>query len=554
MVRQIALEFTYRKRAGIIDKDDEEIALAMAFLLAESNRKSSAKITALSQVTLPFWIVQVSDSESLILSATGETSVSLRTTEHKSISSVRRILSHETAEVKNIPAAIDEALPLLEDIEQQVHELTNVQNPELFVALSKRFVDVEPGAKFNALEMKVDTQTVLGVSQQYQTLMQDAKLRLKTMEELQKVTQERLTNRLQILDNVFRAESNRWEKRHETQEKSTGMRVENLREQLATKVYHLKDKKKKDEKSLVGEFAREAGSLEDYLNELLSQVQATRQDIATKDLTIEAATNQFEQLLENLQVEISRFTEVRMNMKNLVDKMTQRSAKLEELLAQDIKTEEDATDAQIAELNRSLDDLQKEIENEKAEFNQLRTEITSHVHKMEEAVESRANTLRDELSGIMNLAMSNNAIKGLSPLTQVNINTFVVSFNRGKPLVLAPIMLPEKRMGVPYRHDPLDTDLENFVQMTVESLMKSSASFKTAFEKACIQGNVFSYPENLALFTKGIERLENRNLLKLGTRETLQPMFTTLVGKCPKCNADLGGASKLCPDCGESLA
>jgi len=63
MVRQIALEFLFRQTKKKIVPDKDEVALAMAFILAESNRKGKAKLKFLTPVTVPFWIVQTSDTK-----------------------------------------------------------------------------------------------------------------------------------------------------------------------------------------------------------------------------------------------------------------------------------------------------------------------------------------------------------------------------------------------------------------------------------------------------------------------------------------------------------
>ena len=113
MVRQIALEFAYKKKAKGVTPDKEGIELAMAFALAVANRKAKAKIRQLTKVSIPFWVVQISDTSSILLSATGESTMTLELSENQALGPVRRIISNETADLKDIPEAIDKALPLL---------------------------------------------------------------------------------------------------------------------------------------------------------------------------------------------------------------------------------------------------------------------------------------------------------------------------------------------------------------------------------------------------------------------------------------------------------
>ena len=87
----------------------------------------------------------------------------------------------------------------------------------------------------------------------------------------------------------------------------------------------------------------------------------------------------------------------------------------------------------------------------------------------------------------------------------------------------------------------------------MSELLKSSPSFKESFEKVNAAANVFYDPESIKAFNKGIGALWTRQLLKEGVREKLEPAYTKMVGRCPACKADIGTASKFCPECGASL-
>ncbi|MHA2359454.1 MAG: double zinc ribbon domain-containing protein, partial [Candidatus Thorarchaeota archaeon] len=98
-----------------------------------------------------------------------------------------------------------------------------------------------------------------------------------------------------------------------------------------------------------------------------------------------------------------------------------------------------------------------------------------------------------------------------------------------------------------------DPDLEVFIRKSVNKQMKDSASFKTGFRSACDSGNILQVPESIKLFSKGINDIWNRQLLKEGVRDKLEPLYTKLVGKCPECKAEITAKSKFCPECGKSL-
>ncbi|MHA2191739.1 MAG: hypothetical protein ACXAAP_16105 [Candidatus Thorarchaeota archaeon] len=72
MVRKIALDFMYKKGVSRIEAVTDETALTMAFILAKSGRTGKTELKSLTPVSIPYWVVQVSDRSSILLSAMGE--------------------------------------------------------------------------------------------------------------------------------------------------------------------------------------------------------------------------------------------------------------------------------------------------------------------------------------------------------------------------------------------------------------------------------------------------------------------------------------------------
>jgi hypothetical protein len=196
----------------------------------------------------------------------------------------------------------------------------------------------------------------------------------------------------------------------------------------------------------------------------------------------------------------------------------------------------------------------KEEKNAKGlDFQKQQKQVADAIERMDGLVEKRVDSLRRELESIQRLTLENDSIKGLAPLTLVHIKTWVATYTTGKPAVFPPILMPEDRIGLPYEHQPLDTGLEAFIRKTVNNQMKDSGSFKTSFRAACDSGNILQMSESIKSFSKGIDDIFKRQLLKDGVRDKLEPLYTKLVGKCPECNAEITTNSKFCPECGKSL-
>jgi hypothetical protein len=551
MVRQIALDFLFRQTKTKAVPDTEEVALAMAFILAESNRKGKSKLKFLTPITVPFWIVQVSDTNSIVLSAIGESSVGVELSEDTATGPVRRILSTEIVRFEDIPAGVDKALPLLKTVEPKVHQIRNIQDPALFVAHGNQYVEVDPNEKLSSLELKIDSQTALSISTDFQSLMEGAKQRFGTMEQLQKITKEKLTDQLKVMENVISSEMARWDKRLKTQEDSTNLRIEKMQGRMSDVVYRLKDKHQKDQRALLAQFVRDSVELERFFNRVLEDIKTAREGLSNLDL--EEAIQKYRDLVQDLDDTVLTYRNVTDSLDDIVDAAGLSASDLDAKLEQDIKIEDDSLVAQTKELHAKLAEMKDERDAKEKEFMSLKRKVIESIESMDGMVERRTEDLKLELQSVQRMTLENDSIPGLAPLTLLHFKTWVATYITGSPVVFAPVLVPEDRIELPYKHEPLDSELEKYLRKLVSMQLKDSASFSTSFRDACDNGNILKNPDSMKSFTKGIGELWSRQLLKEGVRESLEPLYTMLVGKCPECNAEITPTSKFCPECGKSL-
>lgn len=551
MVRQIALDFLFKQTKTKLVPEKEEIAQVMAFILAESNRKGKAKLQFLTPITIPFWIVQVSDTNSIVLSSIGESSISIELSEDTATGPVRRILSAEIAKFEDIPAGVDKALPLLKTVEPKVHQLRNIQEPELFVAHGNKYVEVDPNEKINSLELKIDSQLALTISQDFQQTLEGARQRQGTMAELEKLTKERLTDQLKVMENVISAEMARWDKRLKTQEESSALRVEKLQTRMNDTIYRLKEKHQKDRRALVAQFTRDTVEIERFFNRILDDIKVTRESLAV--LELEDAIAKYRSLVDDLGDIVPTYTGVLDSIDDLAEAAALTSGDLDGKLDEGIRAEEESITTQTRELQEKLEEMKEERDAKEKEFKSLKIKVLASIESMDGLVEKRAEELTHELKSIQRITLENDSIKGLAPLTLLHIKVWVATYNVGNPVVFPPMLLPEDRFGLPLKHQPLDGKLEEYITKLVNKQLKDSASFKTSFRQACDDGNILKDPESIKSFMKGTKTIWTSQLLKEDVRESLESSYTKLVGKCPECNAEISQNSKFCPDCGKSL-
>lgn len=553
MVRQLSLDFMHLQRESKVVPESYETELAMAFILAESKKKGKAKIKHLSPVSFPLWIVQTSPSTSVLLSAIGETTTTIEHSEDTAIGPIRRILTSEAKEFKDIPGAVDKALLLLKEVEHTTHTISNLLVPEVFIDLGSNYTEIDPNSKPNVVDLKIDSQTALTISQEYQRIVEAAKRRLKNIEDLQKVVQERLSDKLKRLENTIIAENERWKKRYDTLELSTEARMEKSKERLSNTIYRLQEKRKKDESAALADFTRDTAALETYLNQMLEEIKAVRKGVREEGCAIDEAAQQYRTLLDSLNDSLPGFQNVMIDVEGLLDQTVQRCTDLEDELQEEIREEEASYEEQTETEHQKLDDMRDEIEVKRSELADLKTDVENAVNKVNGAVNVRVEALATELRQIEHLSLPNDAISNLAPLTLLNVSTYVVNYNKGKPVVFSPIFSPADRFGLPFEPEKMDNRLDKFIQGFVKTQTKDSSSFVTAFEQASSDGNVFVKPNIAKSFSKGINDLFTRQLLNDGVKDDLEAAFTVLAGRCPACGEELGRSAKFCPECGASL-
>jgi hypothetical protein len=172
---------------------------------------------------------------------------------------------------------------------------------------------------------------------------------------------------------------------------------------------------------------------------------------------------------------------------------------------------------------------------------------------MERAIAQRLEELKAETRSLSAFVFESNRIRDLAPLTFLDIDVYVASYETGELKVFTPSILPSERFSVPLRHAPVDRNLDEYIQAMVSELSKTSSLFRNSLQKVCLEGNMLLAGGARAQVQSGIDQIQARQLLKEDAGERVMVQWDRYWGKCPKCGSELPGASKSCPKCGAKL-
>ncbi len=551
MVRQIALDFVYGKQDSRPKTDG--VGLALAFALAESSKGTRKRIASLSQTSIPYWIVQVSGSSSILLAAAGESSQTITFTESVASGEIRRVLSTEITEAKQIPEAVSNLLTLLDKTELVTHQIRNLEKPGPFTAQGKMVVEIDPSAQPNRLEIRVDSQAALNISEEFQGLTSEASSRLNSMETLRKLVDEKMRSQLNIMEHVMVAEKGKWKQRARSMEEIAEIEMDELKKKREDQIYKFEEKHKMDLRAMTADFARAMADIEQFFDGMIQRVRETRTKIGRMGDNVEGGINEQRSLVEYLTDTVPQYAKILERMNEKSEQVLKTMAEFEKTLDEKTRETSQDIDTQISHRKHRLVDFAMEQQQKQNELEELDESVRAAVQSIEMAIDEKTVKLKTELDDLMALTLGNDSIKGLAPLTRLDVVTYVAFYDDGSFEIFTPCFLPEKRITTRVGHIPIDTSFDDYVKKAIANWEKADSSFAGSFKRACTRGNILLKDDAEALLLDGLNELQRKQLLREDTKEKMKSLWQKYAARCPECGVEIESEAKFCQSCGAVL-
>ena len=549
MVRNLSLNFLYRREGTRIEQESDAVGLVSALASAESQKGGSTRIVSLSRVSFPFWIVQTSSTKSIVLSATSSVSQQIQFTEIKGASEIRRIVSSEVSQASDIPVAVSKITPLLERTEPYTVELANVLNPTTLASVGKYIGASDPNAQPNRIEIRIDSGGALKRTEEFRGVSEAVKLRIEATEALQALFKEKFGGQYSILENLDTLERTRWNDRIKLMEERTEQEIAGLRKNKEDQLYDLREKQKMSFRAMTADFARAANDLEEHFTQITDNIREAKTEIGQKEDDVEGAISIYEILASSVRGTIEKSNHPIQVMDAKREGLERSAAEARKVYEQEKTDAESSLESQIKERQKRIEDTRNEMDQKIQELDELKVNANTVIEKAYEAVENKVIKFQEEFLNLMSWTLDNNSVQDLAPLTQLDVHTFVARYADDVYKVLAPSFISEAgaSLGV---GQPLSREFDDMLTSSIDEWMKSDRSFKDAFERACIKGNLFLDPEGEMMLTTGFESLNRRGLLGSSDIEGYARLWYKYVGKCPKCSSELEAGAKFCNNCG----
>ncbi len=521
LVRQIAIDFLYRKHGTSLASEESALETTMAFIWAISKENSSAKLRRLSRVAFPFWLVQVSPQNSVLLSASTSESYRFSFTHETRLAEVRRVISNEVTEPKDVPVVVEKVLALMDELETSEKHIQNLYNPQALTDIGHYVSELEPSYTPNRIEQSFSSQHALAESEAFQKVRDEVLARVDRMEELKTLVSDQLRSQLKVMENIVSMEKRKWAERIAAMKSSTEVATHDLEVKKSDHIYALKDEYKKQLRAKTAEFARASTDIESYFTYLLEHVQDTRAIIARKQDDIESAVEEYQKLAKYLSDALPRFEEILEALNEKSSEVLNDAKRYDEALTSKTGEAAQSTESAIDDRRQRLLNLEREREISESELQELLQKVSSSIDRLEGRIKKRLLEHQAEVLDLQRSVIKNDVIRNLAPLTHLDIFFFVAEFSNGIYDIFPPGLTPENRFGLPLPYRRMNEPLYSFVYENIMRLWKTDESFKERFEHALTTGNVFDDPETQDLIEHGLKSLQMEQLFQEGIYEKL---------------------------------
>jgi hypothetical protein len=550
VVRNLSLPFLIRKEGSRFEPEPDSIVLPIALAFAESRKGKSQRITTLSKISIPFWIVQTSETKSIVLSAAANTRREFKFSDAKGATEIRRIVTSGVSQAEEVPSTSKKIEDLLAKTDTLTVSLANLFVPSPIANAGQFIMEPEPSARPIRLGIKIDSPDALKRTEEFREAAQAAKLRVEAMESIQKATSEKLGGHLKVLENLIAVEIERWNNRVKTMEERTAQESADLGKMQDKQLYDIREKTKMDLRALTADFSRSANELEAFLNEMIESIRAARTHIGQKEDDIEGAISVYRELAKNLTSKMQHIDRPLKIMDEKSESMLKKSNDIKKEAETRKTSVEVEVQSQIKERNQRLGETKTEMQSKLSELNELYSRVKGACEKTERLIEERILSLQREYLDLMSMTLENDSIKGLMPLTHLDIEVFIAKYDDGSRQLITPGFTPESDVSLSTKSKPINQELDEALIRSLENWLRLDPSVRSSLDSSCQTANLLMAPESTQLLTEGLDALVRRRVMQAVEKERFQTLWSRYSGKCPKCGTATEAGAKFCQKCG----
>ncbi|MBS3794361.1 MAG: zinc-ribbon domain-containing protein [Candidatus Thorarchaeota archaeon] len=552
MVRRLRLPFALKTTDSGLEPVSESESSVVALARTEPSIEEKMSY-ALARVPIPFWCVQISEHEAIILSAIRDEPTVFEFTNDKELGTIKRVVGSEMDSWQTIPNAVDRILPLLGSIEKEVKYLKGLIDPAVILSVGNHFVQQEGQTSGGILNEIIDSHVALDASEEFQQILDSRRARLQSLREIQQLAEKTLESETKKLNNLIQKEKERTEERTRNLRDIVDMEISMLKEKQSDQLQELEQEETMDLRALTADFARSTNELETFFSQnILETIRDRRSKIARSKEDVESATSHFEELSNYLEENVPKYEETVSKLNTEAKEVLVREKEIRESYEDKRKKLEEEINMQIRNHQHRIVEFELERDQTENELLEAKSRLDQASENLRGKIEGRVQQLKEELQSLEKFAFKSVNIPGLAPLTKLNVEVFL--HNQDDHLeVMTPCIIPKEGIGFGLECEHADHHLSTFLTEMITERIDSSMSFANEINQACISQNLFMIDKMNQSIKEGTDQLHQSGLLESHKKSAFTKRFSLRAGKCPYCGAEIAESVRFCGECGKPL-
>jgi hypothetical protein len=519
MVRELSIDFLHKKKGRIDESLEQEIEYSLAFALGHSKGIKGASLSEISRIGVPYWIVQVSNKDSIVLSPFHNGGNEFRLTKVSGLNEVIRKLRSDIDEPEDIPKVVPQLIENLRHLEPEAHQISYIESPSPFLSFSNLVTVLDPNQCPSTIKPLVDSRVALDTSKEFQELKESASLKVKKLHGVQKLISENVGSKIKTLKIMIETEKRRWDKRIADMTSSNKEEKENIEETRDRKLYELEEKHTMGLRAIVSDFSRKTDHLKTFFEKEIGRVDRSRVDIQQKPSDVTRSLRIVEQLNSSLLDDEAELERIIGDIRDEARSVETRFSEAEATHREKVEEVRKSGKLRIQSLDDKLASLKQERESTISEMERLLDETRNHLMNLEQEAESVVIRLENDLMEVEDFHFQSSSIESLAPLTRLDVVCYLAKYDKGADVLLTPCFIPDERFGLVLEHEPVSAELHNLLLQHFKIWDKENRSFEVELDRAAENGQVLHDSELRAMISDGFDRLQRMQLLEEDAKE-----------------------------------
>ncbi len=446
MVKTYNIEYLYRQinpGGTEVIPDERAIQDAIALLHMKSRRPADAVLEVFARIAFPYYIVQWSSNESILVSGFDKHVVSFEIPVYKGLQNIKNTIASMNRD--NVIEILKQVKTTFEKSQSETIEIKGLVMPDIIPKMRGILKELEPGKFDNEIKINFTSDAALDTSSSMQKLVKDLETQSKNIDELNSMLKSKVEDILKVVDNLINTEKSKMGRQAQSLEETIEMEIQRLEQKASDRKYELKNKKEAELKKLNTELAKAIFELEQFYTNIADLVRQYRGEITDQMDNFKAGKKTFEKMVSEVTEKEKGSQEIIERLEKFVRELYEKNDKIIEEYEAEISRIDEALKEQIIQQKHRRVEYDLQVQETLNRLLDERDEIAKIFAETTENIQNAYNNIRSKLTEIYEYSINQNEFGITVPISKVQIITYGGKYKSTNKIELAtPAIIPEQ--------------------------------------------------------------------------------------------------------------